>query len=96
MTRRRTIDIQVVSSSLKWSPRIIINNIIVTIRTQDESELLLRQLDDEYFGAQDDSDASPEAASRAAAESYESEEPSSDEDAPAARCVDLSASLIHI
>ena len=44
---------------------------------------------------QDDSDASAAAASHAAAESYESEEPSSDEDAPAALCVDLGASLVH-
>ena len=69
MTRRKTINIQEVSSSLMWSLRIIINNIIVTIRTQDESELLMRQLDDEYFGAQDNSDASAAAPSHAAAES---------------------------
>ena len=58
---------------------------------QDESELLLRELDGDYFGAQNDSDASSAATSHAAAESYESEEPSADdyEDAPAARCVDL-------
>ena len=68
---------------------------IVTIGMQDESELLLRELDDDYFGALDDSDASAAAAS-AAAESYESKEPSSDEDAPAARCVDLDAALVHI
>ena len=70
---------------------------IMTIGMQDESELLLRKLDDDYFGAQDDSDASTAAVSHAAADSYESQEASSDdyEDAPAARCVDL-ASLVHI
>ena len=71
----------------------------VTIRTQDESEFLLHELNDDYFGAQDNSDTSAAAASpAAAAESYESEEPSSDdyEDAPAAHCVALGASLVHI
>ena len=41
MTRRRTIDIQVVSSSLKWLPRIMGK----TIGRQVESELLLRELE---------------------------------------------------
>ena len=67
----------------------------MTIGMQDDSELLLRKLVDDYFGAQDDSDASAAAASHAAAVSYESDEPSSDEDAPAARCVDHGASLLH-
>ena len=57
--------------------------------------MLLRELDDDYCGLQDDSDASAAAASHAAAESHESQEPSSDEDAPAERCVDLGASLVH-
>ena len=47
-----------------------------------------------FFGAQDDSDASAAAASPAG-ESYESEEPSSDGDAPATLCVDLGTSLVH-
>ena len=64
----------------------------MAIGMQDESALL-HELDDDYFGARDDSDASIAAA---AAESYESEEPSSDKDTPAAWCVDLSASLVHI
>ena len=46
-----------------------------------------------FFGAQDDSDASAAAASPG--ESYESEEPSSDGDAPVALCVDLGTSLVH-
>ena len=54
----------------------------------------MRELDDYYFGGQDDSDVGVAAASPAG-ESYESEEPSSDEDAPAAQFVDLSASLVH-
>ena len=58
--------------------------------------VLLRELYDDNFGAHGDSDASAAAASDAAAESYESEEPSSDEDAPAARYVDLGASLVQI
>ena len=66
----------------------VASNNILTIRTQDE-------LDHDYFGAQDDSDANPAAVSHAA-ESYESEDPPSDEDAPAARCVDLGESLVHI
>ena len=43
---------------------------ITTIGMQDECELLLRELDDDYFGAQDDSEASAAAASHAAAEPY--------------------------
>ena len=65
---------------------------IVTIGMQGESELLLREVDNDYFRAQDDRDTSAAAASPAA-ESYESEKPSSDEDAPAVWCVDLGASL---
>ena len=57
--------------------------------------VLLRELDDDYFGAQDDSDASAAVASPGA-EYHEYEEPSSDENASAARCVDLGASLVHI
>ena len=70
----------------------------MTIGMQDENELLSRELDNDYFGVQDDSDPSAAAASHAAAVSYQSEEPSSDdyEDAPAARCVDLGASLVHV
>ena len=45
----------VVSSSLKWLLRIM-GKSIVTIGMQDESELLLHELDDDYFGAHDDSD----------------------------------------
>ena len=64
------------------------------IRMQDESELLLRELDDNFFGAQDDYDASV-TATFPAGESYESEEPSSDDYVPAARLVDLGASLVE-
>ena len=54
----------------------------------------VHELNTDYFGAQDDSDASVAAASPAG-ESYESEKPSSDECAPAARRVHLGASLVH-
>ena len=47
---------------------------IMTIGMQDMRELLFLELDDDYFGVQDDSDASAAAASHAAAESSESEE----------------------
>ena len=57
--------------------------------------MLLCELDDDYFGAQDDSDASAAVASPAA-ESHESDESSSDENAPAAWCVDLVASVVHM
>ena len=66
---------------------------IVTIGMQDKSELLLRELDDDFFGAQDDSDASVAAAFFNL--SYESQEPSSDEDVPAAWRVDRGASPVH-
>ena len=46
-----------------------------------------------FFGAQYDSDASP-AVTSPAGESYESEEHSSDGDAPADPCVDLCTVLI--
>ena len=62
------------------------------IRTQDESVILLRELDNDIFGAQDDSFTSIAAAS--AGEYYVSEESSLD-DAPAARRVDLDASLVE-
>ena len=68
----------------------------VTIRSQNKSEILLRKLDDDYFGAQKESDVSAAAASHTAAESYESEEPSPDEDVPAASCGDVGTSLVHI
>ena len=77
-------------SSLKWLPHII-GKSIVTIRMQDESELLLPELDNDYIGVHDDSNASVAAASRAG----EPEEPSSNEDAPAAWRVDLGASIVH-
>ena len=51
--------------------------------------MLLRELDNDYVGVQDNSDASAAATSHAAAKSYESELPSSDEAAPAARRIDL-------
>ena len=43
------------TSSLEWLPHILGSRkkSIVKIRTQDESELLLRELDD-FFGAQDE------------------------------------------
>ena len=63
---------------------------IVTIGMQNESELLL--LDDDLFGTQDNRDAGVAAASPAG-EFYESEEPSSDEDTPAARQV---LTLVHL
>ena len=93
---RRTIDIQVVSSSLKWLLRIMGSRTkgIVMIGMQDKSELLLRELDSDFFGAQDDSEAGIAAASPAG-ESYESEDHSSDEDAPTAWRVYLGTSLVH-
>ena len=68
----------------------------VTTGMQDESELLLCILDDDFFfGAQYDSDASPAVASPAG-ESYESEESLTDGDAPVSLCVDPGVSLVHI
>ena len=61
---------------------------------QDKSGLLLPELDGDFFGAENDSDASAAAASPAG-ESYQSEDPSSDGDAPLALCVDLGTSLVH-
>ena len=76
------------ASSLKWLLHII-GKSIVTIRMQDESELLLPELDNDYIGVHDDSNASVATASR------EPEEPSSNEDAPAAWRVDLGTSIVH-
>ena len=68
MTRRRAVDIQVLSSSRNWL-LLIIGKSIVTIGMQDESELLFLELDDDYFGVQDDSDACDAATSYPTAES---------------------------
>ena len=48
---RRTINIQVVSSILKWLLRIMGSRTkgIVVIGMQDKSELLLRELDSDFF-----------------------------------------------
>ena len=65
----------------------------VTTGMQDESELLLRELDDDSFWSAGH-DAGAVVASPAG-ESYDSKESSSDGDAPACLCVDLGTSLVH-
>ena len=66
----------------------------VTTAMQDQSELLLRELDDDSFWGAGQHEAGAAVASPAG-ESYESKESSSDGDAPAALCVDLVTSLVH-
>ena len=71
----------------------------MTIGMRNESEIPLHKLDNDYFGAKENIVGSAVAASHAAgAESYDSEEPLAlkVEVAPAARCVDLDTSLVHI